>query len=121
MKNEKEYVKRILWLSRHEPEQKQIKELQDIFGYIEIVQIKTTVENADEVIKYMEEHGCSEVVAVLPLNIIAQLTAKGIKPIRAVMEREVLPNGDVKFKHQHFERILKVEVVSVPLISEVKQ
>jgi hypothetical protein len=109
---------RILWLSRHKPEEEQIKELREKLGYIEIIQKSVTVSSIDEIKQLMEEVQAQEMVVVLPPNLLAELTnpKHGLpKPIRAVMNRIVHENGEVEFKHSHFERVERVEIITKPL------
>jgi hypothetical protein len=106
----------VLWLSRHEPTEPQIKELKRILGNVNINHISATVKDVDDVLSLMREHHIDELVAVLPLSLIADLTRKGVQPLRAVMHRQLLESGDVKFTFDYFERIERgVEIVSTPL------
>jgi len=107
-------------LSRHEPQEEQIRELEGVFGEIEIVQVSKTVSGAMEVLELMQEHRADEVVAVLPLGLVAELTEKGVHPIRAVMNRELNDKGEAIFKHNHFERVMRVSFISHPLEEERK-
>jgi len=102
--------KRVLWLSRHAPTEEQTQELERILGPCEIIQVSKTVNSGKEVKDLMRENQCDELVAVLPLNILQQVIAQGIQPIRAVMQRELKENGNVEFHFQHFERVLEVTV-----------
>lgn len=106
-------ITRILWLSRHSPEDDQIAELKEIFGKIEIIQKSETVNDAYEVRGIMEKARAKEIVAVLPLSILAGLLRIGIQPIRAVMKREVISDEEVNFHHDFFERVIKIEVETV--------
>jgi len=115
---EKKEKTRVLWLSRHAPTEEQCLDLEATLGPVEIIQHTESVRDAEEVIFLMAEHKCNEIVAVLPLNILADLVKRGIKPIRAVMERKVIRKGlsdgeetlEAEFKFKYFERVLKVEV-----------
>ncbi|GAB7387378.1 hypothetical protein BSNK01_12140 [Bacillaceae bacterium] len=115
---------RILWLSRHAPLPEQVAALEKKFGSVEIVQISKTVSSAAEVVELLRENNCEEMVVVLPVPILADLTNPRIcpvKPIRAVMDR--IPTGrtnekgepEFEFIFSHFERVEKVEVVTSPL------
>lgn len=107
---------RILWVSRHAPTQPQVDELQQVFGPVDIVQESITIGKASEVKDLMERHNAAEVVAVLPVHLLAELTRLGIRPIRAVMERQLHNDGSVDFIHQRFERVERVEIVTSPLL-----
>lgn len=108
---------RILWVSRHAPTQPQVDELQQVFGPdVEVIQESITIGKASEVKDLMERYNAAEVVAVLPVHLLAELTRLGIRPIRAVMERQLHNDGSVDFIHQRFERVERVEIVTSPLL-----
>ena len=101
--------------------------MREKFGEVKIVQRDVTLDNdprrgADEVEALIREVGADEVVGVLPIPHLAELARRGIRPIRAVMNRvptgRTLPNGEreYEFIFDHFERVLRVEVVTEPLI-----
>jgi len=104
--------KRILWLSRHSPTstQKNILEA-TLCEPIDIIQVGTTVRSHYEVREMMEHYKCDDIVAVLPLSIIAQLCSIGINPIRPVPSKR---NGE-ETEFNDFVRVEKVEVVQHPL------
>jgi len=109
----------ILWISRHPIRDEQIEEIHTLFtegGGVAVTQVSRTFRGADEIVTLAEEMEADEIVAVLPLNIIAQLTQTRYKPIRAVMHRHVdETTGKVTFMHSHFERVERVDVVTMPL------
>ena len=107
----------ILWLSRHAPQEEQYRALEQAFAPepIRLIEVNKTVQSADEVINTMSDNGADELVAVLPINLIADLTHKGVHPIRAVMNRELKDDGQVEFTFDHFERVDKVEIVTSPI------
>lgn len=118
---------KILWLSRHIPQEKQVEALKEKFGNdIKIVQKSISLNNnpylgANEVEELLQEIGAIEMVGVLPIAHVAQLTKRNIKPIRAIMTRtptgKMLDNGEIEYEFvfEKFERILKVEIVSEDL------
>lgn len=106
---------KILWLSRHSPNNKQVEELEQKFGDVDLFHVSTTINHPNEVKQLMEEFKCDEIVTVIPLSIIAKLTGMGIRPIRAIMSRELDNKNVPVFKHERFERIKNVVVVSEPL------
>jgi len=109
-------MKRILWLSRHAPTEEQINALSEIFGEVDIIQVSKTVKNAGDVFLLIKEVKADELVAVLPINLIADLTRHGIKPLRAVMSRHIdKETGEVSFTFDHFERVERVDIVTTPL------
>lgn len=122
-------IVRILWLSRHKPLKSEIDELKRIFGEIYIIQYPNKVENAEHVLNLIEYFGADEIVAVLPLTIIAKITEKGVKPLRAEMtllhtckskpcpdfdpDRDWIdPTSKRHFRFTHFSRIHQVRIIS---------
>lgn len=116
-------MKKILWLSRHEILPAQRKELERIFGDIEIIKHSEKVENDEHVINLIKKYNADEIVAVLPLSIIARIVERGIKPIFAKMdvvdddfdsERDVIHAGR-HYRFSHFERIEQIKIISKKL------
>jgi len=77
---------KILWLSRHSPLPAQIKELKKKFGDVQIIQYNKKVRDSQHVLELMRKYEADEIVAVLPLSIIARLCELGIKPLYMEME-----------------------------------
>lgn len=104
---------RILWVSRHDPTSIQYRELNRIFGDYRIILHKRPVESAKEIVDLMSEHVASEVVVVLPIQLIEDLyTLFSIQPIRAHMHRVSDDDGQVQFEHDYFYRVKKIEFVT---------
>ena len=102
---------KLLWLSRHDPFLDQIEELNDIFGEdIDIVVHRYPVKTGAEVVQIMKRTKADEVCAVLPINLIEEVVALGIQPIRAQMERILSADG-VIFVHDYFYRIKKLDII----------
>jgi hypothetical protein len=101
-------VKRILWLSRHMPQDAQRKELKAAFGKVELVIRPYTVAGGRDVESLMRAHRCDEVVAVLPVHVLADVVAHGIEPLYAVINRRT-------GKHERFYRIrgLRLEMEAI--------
>ncbi len=117
---------KILWLSRHTPQPAQVAALEERFGDVEIIQRSVTLDNnprigADEVERMLAEIDADEMMSVLPIAHVAELTRRGIQPIRAAMIRmptgNTLPNGEIEYRFDfaRFEREVKVEILSEPL------
>jgi hypothetical protein len=105
-------ITRILWFSRHKPKKEQLEELNCIFGDIEIVPVIKKVSTGKQVLDIIKINNCQEAVLVLPEKIIQQVVKEGFYPLRAVMERKFTDNGKTKFIHDHFERVVKFEMVT---------
>lgn len=108
--SESSEVTRILWLSRHAPMPEQVAELERCLGRVEIVPVGETVSSAERVGELLDAHRCTELVAVLPVDLLAEVCAirPGLRPIRAVMERRVEPDGSTSYRHRSFERITRL-------------
>jgi len=74
---------KILWLSRHDPEKEQIDELEEIFGEIEITQVKQFIKSIGHIVKLMGSK-YDEAVVVLPYSLRVQMVEKGLRPIVSV-------------------------------------
>lgn len=103
-------VKKILWLSRHSPTEKQYRELERIFDDIEVVVKMIEVKGAHEVKKLIAQVNADEIVAVLPNHILEELVSLGIQPIRAIMDRQMQANGTAQFTHIKFVRVLDMKI-----------
>jgi len=132
---------KILWISRHVPQPPQVAALQNKFGDVTILiptddpaaPVWTEWDGVQQIVGFtlpnprevpdtirvlLNETGADEIVGVMPVPHLAALTRVGIQPLRAVMERvptgRTLDNGEVeyRFDFDHFERIVKVEVVT---------
>jgi hypothetical protein len=80
-------MKRILWISKHKPLQRQVNELKRIFGNnVEIIVHDYKVKDANHVFKLIKKFNADEVVTILPLSIIQRICEMGIKPLWSEME-----------------------------------
>lgn len=109
---------RVLWLSRHEPLPEQIDELKQAFGEsVEIIFEPVVVKSGEEVVELMKINNAQHIVVVLPLTLIEQLLKLGVKPIKAVMVRNIaIESNEVKFEHICFKIIEKIEIKTRTLI-----
>jgi len=106
----------VLWLSRHAPTKEQIDTLSEKLGKpLQIFQYSVTINRAEEVIELMKLCMCTEVVTVLPINLLASLLKLGVKPIRAVMRRVITENGEAYFHFEKYVRVTKVEIIEEDL------
>ena len=109
-------MKKILWLSRHEPLPVQVAELERLFGEVEIRQDVNPFKNAVEIKQRFEHGGYDDLVVVAPLWVIFHLTELGIQPLWADMQEVLLGekfhltfNGRFYFFNR-FKRIVGVEI-----------
>ena len=113
-------MKKIIWFSQHDPLQKQIVELEGLFGQVEIVRDTGTFSDADHVVRRYIKSKAVEIVAVAPLHSIDQITKRGIYPLYAEMAPAVGENHDViargkKFTFNRFTRIKKIKIIKEEL------
>ena len=112
-------VYRILWMSRHKPLRSQIRELERLFGDIEVVQDANPFSDAKDIVQRFREGGFDDIVVVAPLSVIKHLCLLGVHPLWAEMElcspeeAEVLASGR-HYRFKEFKRIVKVEITFAP-------
>lgn len=118
---------KILWLSRHAITEAQIKDLERIYGDIELVMVNKIVTSWKDVVEAGKD--CDVLAVVLPPAIIADLTnpRNNKKPIIRSKANRV-PTGNTiinhatgkeeteyKFEHTGWERVVKIEVITEDL------
>lgn len=74
-------MKRVLWISRHPPLQKEVEALERALGKIQLLQYADFVRDADHVMQLVKQYGADEVVTILPLSIIMRLCERGVRPL----------------------------------------
>lgn len=100
-------MKKILVIGRHPLDNIQVAELEDVFGdEIGITMDSRFIKGVDSIVDMFHRGGFDAMVTMLPLNMVAQLTSRGICPIRSNR-----PNA----LHSGFDVVTKVIVESVPL------
>ena len=119
-------MKRILWLSRHKMSDVQLKDLERIYGEVEVKQVDKTVSNVNEIV--VAGNDCDILAVVLPPNLLAELVNPRINTkevIRSIFDR--VPAGEYinpdtgnvetrySFIHKSWEKIIKIEVVTEKL------
>jgi hypothetical protein len=108
-------VKKVLWFSRHEMTEEQRKDLERIYGSIEITQINKTINSAFEIQEEIEQHDVIAIVA--PINLQQQfLKLAGEKPVIAARSKRVIDGeNNVVFVFDGWYQIIKIDVVTVDL------
>jgi hypothetical protein len=119
----------LLWLSRHPLLNDQLADLYRIYGKdVKIVQNESSVSSAKEILACAESINANVIAVVLPLNLMSdmvnpRINVNNIPVIRSVVDRSlsdeqvVNPNtGTLEYatiiKHNHWERIVKIETVT---------
>ena len=113
---------KIVRLTRHEAGPEQISELCRIFGQeAEIAMVSETLpsDGKQAVARFDQlSEGADVVEAVLPINLLeavlkfSAFSKKGGVVIRAITERKLDEAGQATFAFDHYEKIVKVEVIT---------
>ncbi|OGH73882.1 MAG: hypothetical protein A3C90_04635 [Candidatus Magasanikbacteria bacterium RIFCSPHIGHO2_02_FULL_51_14] len=75
-------MKRILWMSRHTPTERQISELARYLGdEVEVEQEPRPFDDARQIVRRFRQGGYDEMVIVAPLSVIAVVCTEGVKPL----------------------------------------
>jgi hypothetical protein len=90
--------------------EEQYRELERIFGDIEVVVKMIEIKQSQEVKNLIEKVKADETVVVLPNNLVEGLINLGVKPIRAIMDRQMQTDGTAKFSHIKFVRVLDMKI-----------
>lgn len=102
----------VLVVGRHPLDNIQVAELEEVFGdKVHISVDSRFVKNVDSIVSTFNSGGYDAIVTMLPLNMVAQLTSRGLLPIRSNR-----PNA----LHSGFDVVTDVVVKSVPLAQAVK-
>jgi len=89
----------------------QVEDLKRIYGEdVKVIQVHENIKSIDRIIELMREYPVNDIVVVLPIELIQQLIERGIRPLRAKMERVIRDDGTCEFKHMYFERIKNVKI-----------
>ena len=107
----------LVWVSRHELNEKNNEILKRAFGDYEIVRFSQTVTDVSELVKFANENDADAYVVVLPPHLIQQLMNADRRPIyRFVVNRIVDESGNATFVPIGLERIVKIEVVTERIV-----
>ena len=91
-------MKKILWMSRHEPHPRQIEALRDMYGADAVVEQEARpFDDARWIARRYREGGFDDMVVVAPLSVIAVLCQEGIKPLQAEAVEENNP-AQIEFR-----------------------
>ena len=108
---------KMVWVSRHELNEKNREILQKAFKEYEVVQCRETVKDIRELIEFADKEGADAYIVVLPPHLIQQLLSKDKRPVyRFIVERKVDKEGNAEFTPVGLERIVRVEIVTERVI-----
>lgn len=106
-------MKRVLWLSRHEPTPSQVGALKRLFGMdVLITPDPLPFSSAEEIVNRYRKGGYDDLVVVAPLSVLGRLVDLGVYPLWA--EMQALPNKDgaevgVNGRYYRFLRFRRVK------------
>jgi len=108
---------KIVWVSRHDLNEKNYEILEKAFGDVEVYQYSDTVKDVPELIEFADEVGADAYVVVLPPHLIMELQKKDKRPIyRFVVERIVNDDGSVTVIPVGLERVVEVKIVTERIV-----
>lgn len=111
----------IIRLTRHEMSTEQAIELERVYPGAQVATVSETLpsNSRDAVARFDEIATSANVVeAVLPVNLLeavmkfSDFGKRGGIVIRAITKRTLQPDGRATFDFEHYERVVKVEVMT---------
>lgn len=110
---------KILWVSRHDPSEEELKYLESIFGEFDVVQYKPTIRRPDYLGELLNQHNPDRVVAVLPASLQGYLTqelaARDMPPLIRPVYHHRSGVGVTDWVFQGFNEVLHSDIRTVPL------
>ena len=112
-------MKRILWMSRHEPLPSQLAELARLFGAdVCVEQDPAPFAGAEAIVRRYREGGYDDLVVVAPLSVLAKIVDQGIRPLWSEMalvsrgEAELsVPRRDGRTHYYRFDCFRRVKAL----------
>ena len=112
-------MKKILWMSRHEPLPSQLAELARLFGAdVSVEQDSRPFSSAEDIVARFRQGGYDDIVVVAPLSVLARLVDQGVRPLWSEMtlvsrdEAEVtMPRRDGRTHYYRFDRFRRVKTL----------
>jgi len=101
---------KVVWISRHELNEKNREILDKAFGSWELVDwIKETIA-IEDIKTLVEKHKDAKFVVVLPPNLLAEFLRFTNEVYRFIVEREVKPDGTAVFTPVGLEKITRIVI-----------
>ena len=105
-------MEKIVWISRHELDERNKEILNKVFGNWELVAwIKETV-TPEKLKELTEEYSDAAFVVVLPPQLLAELLRSTKEVYRFIINREVKEDGTAVFTPTGLERVVRIEIVT---------
>jgi hypothetical protein len=96
---------RVYWLSQYKPLESQMKELKKLFDQLELIEDKNPFDSVEVIAERYAKSGALDIVAVVPLSVLAKLYERGIKPLIPRMRRCREEEAEVR-KRGHFYKFV---------------
>lgn len=85
-------MKKILWVSRYNPIESQLRELRRLFGHdAQVDHFSQPYSRASQILSVYRKNYYDEMVIIAPLSVCKTLSSYGIKPLYSEMEQ--VPKG----------------------------
>ncbi len=106
-------MKKILWMSQHDPLPSQISALERIFGEVEVVKDPRPFSSAEDIVSRYRTGRYDDIVVVAPLSVIGKIVELGVRPLWAQMDQVPLDQAETSAKGRgyRFNRFLRVKVL----------
>lgn len=128
-------MKKILWVSKHQPLKSQVDELKRLFGDDVYIRIYTkSFNHAAQITSVYREGYYDDMVLIAPLSLVRVITSFGIKPLYSQMQelnaddprveivinslKERLQNHPRYMKFLKFKRVERLEMVFSEIVPE---
>ena len=96
---------KVYWLSQYKPLESQLKELRRLFDSLELIEDKNPFDDVGRIAERYAKSGALDIVAVVPLSVLAKLYERGIKPLIPRMRRCREEEAEVR-KRGHFYKFV---------------
>lgn len=109
-------MKRILWVSRHEPLESQIRELQKIYNDEVRIEKMDSFKDVSHIVREFQRGGYDDILIVAPLSVIQEVARRGVKPLWAEMEQVSPEEAETEasgryYRFKEFRRIEEVKII----------
>lgn len=118
----KNFMKKILWYSRHPMMEFQGPILQKLFGDDMVLEQKVGNDaymSAEKIVQMMKDQRYDEIIMVAPLSVMAKVIELGVRPIKAdVVQVKDEKEKTFTYSGRHYKFLKFVRVVRLELVTE---
>jgi hypothetical protein len=111
-----ERLTRVVWISRHELNEKNREILTRAFGKWELAEWVRETVTAEDLKQLAEKHKDAKFVVVLPPQLIAELLKYTKEVYRFVVDRRVDEQGNAVFIPIGLEKVVRIEIVTERIV-----